>query len=138
MNQEGFLDEIVARIREELGDQVDFIVLFGSMSTGETHPLSDIDIGVRISNPRKNLHLVYADLLSLFDFVEKGESPKIDVTLLNLADLTLLYRVVRDGQLLYTRDEEVWPRFVEYVLVRYPDWEYYIQDYLRQSLGAEQ
>ena len=136
MTHDETMNEIVIKIREHLGEQVDFIVLFGSMSTGETHPQSDIDIGVKVSNPQKELQLIFGDLLSLFDFVDKRNSPKIDVTLLNLADLSLLYRVVRDGKVLYSKDEEVWPCFVEYVLGRYPDWKYYIENYLKQSLGA--
>ena len=130
------MDEIVSKIRGHLGDQIDFIVLFGSKSTGDSHPMSDIDIGVKVGNSSEELQKIFGDLLSLFDFVDKQNSLKIDVTLLNLANLTLLYRVVRDGKLLYTKDEEVWPCFVEYVLGRYPDWEYYIENYLKQSLGA--
>ena len=84
MNTSNQMNEIVIKIREHLGEQVDFIVLFGSMSTGETHPQSDIDIGVKVSNPQKELQLIFGDLLSLFDFVDKRNSPKIDVTLLNL------------------------------------------------------
>jgi predicted nucleotidyltransferase len=136
LNQDELLDDVVKQIRNELNEQVDFIVLFGSMSTGTTHPQSDIDIGVHVSNPKKELQTIFGDLLSLFDFVDKKNTRKIDVTLLNLADLTLLYRVVRDGRLLYTKNDEVWPCFVEFVLVRYPDWEYYIQNYLKQSLGV--
>ena len=130
------MGEIVSTIKGHLGNQIEFIVLFGSRATGETHPLSDIDIGVKVSNSHEELQKVFGDLLSLFDFVDAENSLKIDVTLLNLADLTLLYRVVRDGKLLYTKDEEVWPCFVEYVLGRYPDWEYYIENYLKQSLGV--
>ncbi|MHA1863699.1 MAG: type VII toxin-antitoxin system MntA family adenylyltransferase antitoxin [Candidatus Thorarchaeota archaeon] len=128
--------DAVTRIKTLLRDDLDFIVLFGSASTGLTHPLSDIDIGVKVSNPKKELQKTFGDLLALFDFVDKDNSPKVDVTLLNLADLTLLYRVVRDGKLLYSKNEDVWPCFVEYVLSRYPDWKYYIENYLKQSLGA--
>jgi len=136
MNLDKEFNEIVTRIKKLLGDDLDFIVLFGSQSTGDTHPQSDIDIGVQVSNHRKELQKTFGDLLSLFDFVDKEKYSKVDVTLLNLADLTLLYRVVRDGQLLYSKNEEVWPCFVEYVLSRYPDWKYYIENYLKQSLGA--
>ncbi len=128
--------DAVTRIKALLGDDLDFIVLFGSASTGYEHPLSDIDIGVQVSNPQKELHETFGDLLSLFDTIDKENSPKIDVTLLNLADLTLLYSVIRDGKLLYKKNEDVWPCFVEYVLSRYPDWKYYIENYLKQSLGA--
>ena len=136
MNTSYQMEEIITKIRNHLGRQLDFIVLFGSRATGHSYPLSDIDIGVRVTNSQKGLHDTFVDLLSLFDYVDTTSSPKIDVTLLNLASLTLLYRVVRDGELLYTKDESVWPCFVEYVLNRYPDWNYYIENYLKQSLGA--
>ncbi|MDF1538804.1 MAG: nucleotidyltransferase domain-containing protein [Candidatus Thorarchaeota archaeon] len=136
MNINEQMEEIVTKIRNHLGEQLDFIVLFGSEATGHSHPLSDIDIGVRVSNPTKGLHDTFANLLSLFDYTDSSSFPRIDVTLLNLASLTLLYRVVRDGKILYAKDDEVWSCFVEYVLGRYPDWEYYIENYLRQSLGA--
>ena len=128
--------DAVTRIKALLGDDLDFIVLFGSKSTGDNHPLSDIDIGVQVSMPTNELQGTFGDLLTLFDFIDKEKSSKVDVTLLNLADLTLLFRVVRDGKLLFSKNEEVWPCFVEYVLRRYPDWEYYIETYLKQSVGA--
>lgn len=136
MKFEEEFNDVVTRIKTLLGADLDFIVLFGSASTGLAHPLSDIDIGVQVSNPKKELQKIFGDLLALFDFIDTENSPKIDITLLNLADLTLLYRVIRDGKLLHTKDEEVWPCFVEYVLSRYPDWKYYIENYLKQSLGA--
>ena len=138
MELEQQLEMITTTIKGHLGDQLDFIVLFGSHSTGDTHPLSDMDIGVRVSNPKKELDEIFGELLSLFDYVDKKRIPKIDVSLLNLpsVSLSLLFRIVRDGRILYERDKEVWPCFVEYVLSRYPDWHYYIENYLKQSLGG--
>ncbi|MHA1930203.1 MAG: type VII toxin-antitoxin system MntA family adenylyltransferase antitoxin [Candidatus Thorarchaeota archaeon] len=130
------LEMIVDKINNHLGEQIDFIVLFGSLSTGYFNPLSDIDIGVSVSNPRKELPEIFGELLSLFDFVDKTSSQRIDITLLNLASLSLRFRVVQGGQILYAKDEEVWPCFVEYVLSRYPDWHYYMENYLKQSLGT--
>ncbi len=136
MDSSGQIEEIISKIRNHFGEELDFIVLFGSAATGHSHPLSDIDIGVRVSDSHMNLQDTFADLLSRFDYVDTRSSPKIDVTLLNLGSLTLLYRVVRDGKILFAKNEQVWPCFVEYVLGRYPDWEYYIENYLKQSLGA--
>ena len=135
MVSEKILEDIVSKIRSKLGEDVDFIVLFGSVATGHSHPLSDIDIGVKISNHEEELVKIFADLLSLFDAVDDRKH-KVDVSLLNLGNLTLLYRVVRDGQILYQRNEEVWPCFVEYILGRYPDWKFFIENYLEQSLGV--
>lgn len=130
------MDEIVSKIRRHLGDQIDFIVLFGSASTGETHPLSDIDIGVKVSLKEEEYNFIFTELLSLFD---SSKDPHIDVTLLNIASLSLQFRVVRDGKILYVRQNEksdVWQTYVEYVLIRYPDWRFYIENYLKQSIGV--
>ena len=115
------LEMIVTKIKEYYGEQLDFIVLYGSLSTGYFNPLHDIDIGVRVSSPRKELLEASAELPSLFDFGDKTFSRNIEVTLLNLVSHSLLLIVVQDGQILYAKDDEVWPRFVEYVLSRSPD-----------------
>ena len=133
MNSDKELNEVVTRITQLLGDDLDFIVLFGSAATGHTHKLSDLDIGVKVSVPESSYAEVFKELLSLFD---STENPHIDVTLLNLASLSLQFRSVRDGKMLYSRNEEVWQVYVEYVLTRYPDWNLYIENYLKQSIGG--
>ncbi len=124
---------VVTRIKTLLGDDVDFIVLFGSVATKHTHKLSDVDIGVKVSLNEDQYAHIFSELLSLFD---STKNPHIDVTLLNMASLSLQFRVVRDGKILYLRDEDDWQKYVEYVLTRYPDWNIYIDNYLKQSLGA--
>ena len=124
---------VVTRIKTLLGDDVDFIVLFGSVATKHTHKLSDVDIGVKVSLNEDQYTHIFSELLSLFDCTK---NPHIDVTLLNMASLSLQFRVVRDGKILYLRDEDGWQKYVEYVLTRYPDWNIYIDNYLKQSLGA--
>jgi len=127
------LESIVTRIKTLLNDDIDFIVLFGSAATGLTQPLSDLDIGVKVSVEKAKCNEIFSNLLSLFDLSRK---PRVDITLLNQASLSLLFRVVRDGKILFARNDDVWQAFVEYVLIRYPDWNYYIENYLKQSIGA--
>jgi predicted nucleotidyltransferase len=127
------VESVVARIEDLLNDDLELIVMFGSMATDSTHALSDLDIGVRVTAPEEKHMEIQGNLLSLFD---STTSPRVDVTLLNLASMSLLFRVVRDGKVLFARDSNAWPSFVEFVLIRYPDWNYYIEDYLRQSVGA--
>jgi len=127
------LESTVTFVLGLLGDQVDFIILFGSAATGHTHAMSDLDIGVFVSSPEERWAHIFNDLLGLFDS-EAGQ--KTDVTLLNSAPLSLRFRVVRDGELLYVKDEERWLRFVETVLNLYPDWKIYIENYLNESLEA--
>jgi predicted nucleotidyltransferase len=125
------LESIVTLVLDLLGDQVDFIVLFGSAATGHTHAMSDLDIGVSVSSPEARWATIFDDLLGLFDSEARR---KTDLTLLNSAPLSLRFRVVRDGKLLYVKDEELWLRFVETVLTLYPDWKIYIENYLNESL----
>jgi predicted nucleotidyltransferase len=115
------LESIVTRIKTLLNDDIDFIVLFGSAATGHTQPLSDLDIGVKVSVEEAKCNEIFSNLLSLFDL---SRNPRVDITLLN------------DGKMLFARNDDVWQVFVEYVLIRYPDWNYYIENYLKQSIGA--
>ena len=127
------LESVVTRIKTLLSDDIDFIVLFGSAATGLIQPLSDLDIGVKVSVEEVKCNEIFSNLLSLFDSLR---NPRVDITLLNHASLSLLFRVVRDGKVLFARNDDVWQTFVEYVLIRYPDWNYYIENYLKQSIGA--
>ncbi len=130
---ENHSQEVVARILRSLGDRVELIVLFGSASTGKTHPLSDIDVGVRVDAPTEDWSTLRMNLLSLFDMTK---NPHIDVTLLNGASLTLQFHVIRDGQLLYQKRSHLWEDYVEYVLQRYPDWAIYMQRYFHEAVGV--
>jgi predicted nucleotidyltransferase len=133
MNLDKKLKRIVTGIKNILGDDLEFIVLFGSAATGNTHPQSDIDIGFKVSSSEDLYLTIFGEVLSLFD---SSKEPHIDVTLLNMASLSLQFGVVRDGKILYSRDVDVWQTYVEYVLTRYPDWNLYIDNYLKQSIGV--
>ena len=133
MGLDSELESIVTRIKTLLNDDIDFIVLFGSAANGHAHSLSDLDIGVKVSVEEAKCNEIFSNLLSLFDL---SRNPRVDITLLNQASLSLLFRVVRDGKVLFARNDDVWQTFVEYVLIRYPDWNYYIENYLKQSIGA--
>lgn len=133
MSPDNHIETVVIQIQDLLQDNLDFIVIFGSFVTGNSHPRSDLDIGVWVSLPEEKHSEVFGNLLCLFD---SSSTPRVDVTLLNMASLSLLFRVARDGKIVYARNDKVWPNFVEYVLSRYPDWNYYIEDYLNQSLEA--
>lgn len=133
MGLDSELESIVTRIKTLLNDDIDFIVLFGSAANRHAHSLSDLDIGVKVSVEEAKCNEIFSNLLSLFDL---SRNPRVDITLLNQASLSLLFRVVRDGKVLFARNDDIWQAFVEYVLIRYPDWNYYIENYLKQSIGA--
>lgn len=131
--EEQVLRDVVERILQSIEWPVDFIVLYGSWARSEASGLSDIDVGVRLQVRGDQLHLAELEVAGLYD--PEG-MPPVQVTLLNGAPLTLQFRVVRDGRLLYQRVEGIWFMFVEQVLTRYPDWRLYLDHYLSESLEA--
>lgn len=127
------LKKIVRQIQACVGNKLDFIVLFGSRAQGTSLPISDMDIGVKVSASENE----YGKLqLELAGFFTSDAHPQIDIVLLDAASLTLKYRVIRDGKLLYQRNADLWPTFVEEVLSRYPDWKIYIDHYLAEAVGV--
>jgi predicted nucleotidyltransferase len=127
------LQKTVRRIQACVGNKLEFIVLFGSRAHGTPLPISDIDLGVKVSVSETEYGRLQLELAGLFTY---ESLPRIDIVLLDAASLTLKYRVVRDGQLLYQRTPDVWPTFVEEVLSRYPDWKIYLDHYLAEAVGV--
>src|SRR3989344_2584760 len=73
------------------------IVLFGSQATGHTHSKSDIDIAI-LSRSILDKFKIMSDLEDIF------KRDDIEVVDLANASPTLMYCVVRDGVLLYEKD----------------------------------
>jgi len=130
--QEARIKEMMRKIQEIVGENLEFIVLFGSYARGDNSPISDIDIGAKTSGNSDNNDSLQLKLAGLGDTQSK---PSFDIVLLDNASLALQYRVVRDGEILYQRDPDAWPAFVEYVISRYPDWIIFLEQHLTESLG---
>lgn len=119
------LGSLVDRLRDglELEPDVQFAYLFGSSARGTDGPLSDVDVAVMIGDngDHKGLHARHLDLIALVAGVVGSE--RTDVVILNTAPPALGYRVLKEGVLLFSRDEpariEHWVRTVD----RYLDME---------------
>lgn len=101
--------------------EVNLAYLFGSCARDERQSLSDIDIAVLINKEiAKEGILGYqaeltADLMSLL------KSNRIDVVCLNSAPPLLAHRVIRDGIVIYSKDEKIRISFEMRSLQRYID-----------------
>jgi len=77
--------------------------LFGSQATGETTPLSDVDVAVlldaRTPNPGEVQVMLMSDLMGVL------RRNDVDVVILNSASPLLKQRAVTRGRLLYCSDE---------------------------------
>ena len=73
---------------------LEFVALFGSQATRNTHAKSDIDIAV-ISHNKVNVPRLMGELSEIF------KRDDVEVVDLGLASPTLMYSVVKDGKVLY-------------------------------------
>lgn len=113
---------------------VRFAYLFGSYAKQDTGPLSDIDIAVYLDDSldeykRFDLRL---ELISRMSGIFKTD--KIDLVILNDIDLALAYRVVKDGKIIYCKDELEQIRFEAKTMSLYFDNQYYYNRHAKLSI----
>ncbi len=99
------LEGLVERLKSH--EKVLAVILFGSTVRGETTPLSDVDIAVVVEDPTPEDE---AELGSLY-------SRKIDLVLFHRLPPYIQFEVLREGKILYLRDEEKF-REIKYRTVR--------------------
>jgi uncharacterized protein len=98
------VDELIERLRSRLDREPDLLVayLFGSRARGSAGPRSDVDVAVLL---RGNGDFFQRRLDLIGAVSEVVGSDRADVITLNDAPVSLAYRVVRDGQVILSRDE---------------------------------
>ena len=105
-----FLLELIDLISRSLKkiDGVEFAILFGSYSKKKTHRFSDIDIGVYLSR-----RISLRQLLSCLPVT------KIPIDLKILNDTPPLFRLkaLREGKILFVKDENILKNFIYNTLV---------------------
>ena len=96
------------RLALYFADQPDAIVayLFGSHARGQATPLSDVDIAVLLPADLSNDRLFDLRLQFIDELQGLLHREAIDVVILNQSPLALRYRVLRDGNVLFCRDEQ--------------------------------
>lgn len=112
--------------------------LFGSHARQQASALSDVDIAVLLANQpddeacfacRMEITGQVMDILRVND---------VDVAVLNRAPLALRYRVVRDGRLLFCRDDDVRIEFVVRTVMAYLDFKPVVELFEKATLARAQ
>ena len=104
----------------ERHDEIAFAYIYGSFIDPEIPSFRDIDIGIYLKDYKDTDQLKYEIELSIE--LEKCLQYKypVDLRVINGSDILFMHNVVQ-GELLFTRDEDLWTDFVVYVSAKYND-----------------
>lgn len=110
---------------EKIG--VETVYVFGSQAQGFTHPLSDVDIGVVLSDPKKYEHKTMEPYLELYDiFTDVFQKAKaVDIVLLQYTPIKLQFNATTDGKVIYEKDKEKRFNYQENIIKQYCDLKYF-------------
>ena len=122
----GYKEQIKPILGELMGDEVEAIYLFGSYAKGNAKPTSDIDICVLTG--REIPKQVKEEILS-------NSSRGIDISIFWDLPPTIRFRVLKEGKLLYKKDEIGLQRIKVDTLKSYLDIQPRIKKYCVRILG---
>lgn len=111
-------------------DNIHLVYLFGSAASGTTTPLSDIDIAY-LDDGSLNPFDFEVDLEAAVRAIEPNAS-RIDLINLNSAPLTVRYKVISTGRLLFARSDEKRSEFEVDTIMRYLDFDYTLRRYYEE------
>lgn len=113
---------------------VGLAIVFGSTLTGHQHPDSDVDIGVLFSSLKQKESDPVGVYGTLFDiFSSHFPDKKLDIVYLQEAPLSLQFKAVMDGELIYSTSPTFAANFKEYVMKMYFDFKP-VEDEFEQAL----
>ena len=113
---------------------VECAYVFGSVVRGEAGPLSDVDIALLVHNtldPQARTEIAAA----LAGSLQKVDGPMVDVLILNDAPPALRHRVIRDGRLVFSRDEARRVQFEVAAIREFLDFQHVLERYDRAMLA---
>lgn len=118
--------------------------LFGSQARGDAGPLSDVDVAILVEEGLAPAEALDLRLRLMASLARAFGAERVDVVVLNDAPYLLQHRVIRDGRVLFCRDELTRVRYEFRVLRDYLDFRYFEDKYLqaktdrilREGLGA--
>ncbi len=110
------------------------IYLFGSRISGFAREDSDLDVGIRFAKglPEEHRGKLYGDIFS--DLLPCFGREKIDLVFIDEVLLHFQFKIINDGQLIYSKNIEDSMNFQEKIANYYRDYKYFIDEYFNGVL----
>jgi len=117
---------LMEKIKELLQKDTDilFAYLYGSYATQTTLPDSDIDIAVYLKEENMDYYLKKDE-----ELLGSIPNDNIDIRILNTMPLLLKFRVIKEGKIIFSQDEQKRVDFEYDVMERYFELKPYIDEY---------
>jgi len=111
--------------------EIQFAIIHGSFIAGDHY--NDIDIALFLSQEITSPLNYELDIET--DMIIRHKLPRpVDIRVLNNAPLSFAFNVIKNGTLLFTRDEESYCTYKEEIIRRYLDFSYHRKSMLKESL----
>ncbi|NCO67048.1 MAG: nucleotidyltransferase domain-containing protein [Nitrospirae bacterium CG_4_10_14_0_8_um_filter_41_23] len=122
-------------LRQALEKHTDilFAYLHGSFVTGNS--FRDIDVAVYLEVPPE--FVLEYELQMEAELIGAIERYIIDVKVLNIAPLSFRYNVIKDGIILFAKNDDAMTDFQEATITPYMDFLPYYNMYIKETLGVE-
>lgn len=111
-------------------EEVLFTYIYGSFTEGG---FRDIDIAVYLNDEEDSLSYE----LTMEGKLENAIGFPTDVRILNHAPLSFRFNVIKNGFLLFSRNENIRCDFESLSIVEYHDFDYFLNIYRREAIGIQ-
>ena len=129
---------VITRLTSQMEEMPEIILAFLYGSFLDEGPFGDLDLALFVnpSCPAAGDKSLEYELKTEM-LLENTTGLPVDVRVLNQAPQPFRYSVIKNGRLLFCRDEEFYADFLSHTLVSYFDFAPYRKRYLKEVLGLE-
>jgi predicted nucleotidyltransferase len=107
--------EIITGLQKALKEEVQFALVFGSITTENFSEKSDIDIGVYSKKPTQD------EKMRLFKLIGDVTDREVDLIFLNDSDIIITMQILANGKLIVNNDPAFFNIFKAQKISQYPD-----------------
>ena len=103
-----------------------FAYIFGSYARGEARENSDIDIAIYVKRVPKDIFKYESKIASK---IEKEIKKQVEVRVLNKLPSLLQSRIMKEGKLVFSKNEKERIKFETFAMSNYLDFSYLMKEY---------